>query len=467
LYQTAFCNFYRDLSIISLGRHLLIAAFFCFNPYQRFFHSMVPHEWIFYPRLRSSHELVKLAHLVYAIVGILVSVSLIWQFCAQCRPDLPGLFESRPEEENDKHYQDDAARQASLDKASTYMTQLGKQPRISANAMGVPLTKPLGMHLVAVVFYGRRDRASILECYLRKNLVSNGGWVDQVVWVVNTEVKEDRSYANEIAKAATEYKVLPIIGEPGAPNYDQIWSQAFADEEAVYVKIDDDVIFMDDNAIPRLVTTLTSHPVALLVSSNVVNNPALGWLHYHMGAVHGYIPEVTPQQNYLATTENGVWRASGLPHGNDVEWKMPEISEFYKAFGVESPHSIPKHRWFPVHASNHRMITPAAFSQYDPMGNNLVHWALAAQAHYSLLQNIEENGLDRYFMMHGIKRPSGLQSTWDMTGTRISINFIAIRGRDVFDYRSLIAVEDDEQALTLDIPSAMNRSESATTFSLS
>jgi hypothetical protein len=113
------------------------------------------------------------------------------------------------------------------------------------------------------------------------------------------------------------------------------------------------------------------------------------------------------------------------------------------------------------------MITPAAFSQYDPMGNNLVHWALAAQAHYSLLQNIEENGLDRYFMMHGIKRPSGLQSTWDMTGTRISINFIAIRGRDVFDYRSLIAVEDDEQALTLDIPSAMNRSESATTFSLS
>lgn len=33
--------------------------------------------------------------------------------------------------------------------------------------------------------FGRIDRISILDCYLRQNLVSNGGWLDEVIFVAN------------------------------------------------------------------------------------------------------------------------------------------------------------------------------------------------------------------------------------------------------------------------------------------
>lgn len=44
-----------------------------------------------------------------------------------------------------------------------------------------------------------------------------------------------------------------------------------------------------------------------------------------------------------------------------------------------------------------------------------------------------------------------------MTETRISINFMAIWGRAVIKNHPSIGVEDDEQALTLDIPSVIER----------
>ncbi|KAJ5570493.1 uncharacterized protein N7459_009923 [Penicillium hispanicum] len=331
------------------------------------------------------------------------------------------------------------------------------------DASGTPLKKPKGVRVVAVVFYGRRGRASILECYLRKNLVSNGGWLDEVVWAVNTHIEGDLVYAEEVTKTAHEYTYLSIPPAEGFVFAD-VWREAFTDEDAIYLKIDDDVIFMEDNAIPRLVTTLIKNPDALTVSANIVNNPAIGWLQYHMGAVHPYIPEVDPKGNHVATRENGIWRASDLPVERNSPWELPNMEEFFSAWGVESDDEIPKHRWVPT--TNSIMQTPIALSQYDPYGPNLQYWALGAQAHYSLLQNIEENKTSRYFIIHGNDKASGLASTWRMTGTRLSINFMAIRGRDVLEYMESIVVGDDEVNLTVDLPLAIGRSVLVETTSL-
>ncbi|KAJ6096850.1 hypothetical protein N7486_007596 [Penicillium sp. IBT 16267x] len=91
--------------------------------------------------------------------------------------------------------------------------------------------------------------------------------------------------------------------------------EADLDEDAIYVKIHDDIIFIEDNAILRTVT-LVRNPAVSLVLSNVVNNPAIGW-------VHANIPEVLPQPNHLVTRENGIWRTSELPRRHEVEWDMP------------------------------------------------------------------------------------------------------------------------------------------------
>lgn len=313
------------------------------------------------------------------------------------------------------------------------------------------LTKPAGTRVVGVVFYGRRDRSSLLECYLRKNLASNGGWLDEVIWAANTEDKQDLAYGEEITKTAPEYTYMPITNG----NFMGIYLKAFTEPDTIYLKIDDDVVFIDQSAIPRLVMTLINNPRALLVSSNVVNNPALGWVHYHMGAVHPYVPEVRPEENSLATKENGDWRASKLPTWGGAEWEMPELAQFYELFGVDDKAMVPSHRWIPTRNSSLLYQTPVALSQYDAFGPNLKYWALAAQAHYSLLQNIEEKRLGRYFMVHGSDEEA--VSTWDMRGSRISINFMVIKGRDIIDNLASLQGNDDEDMLTLTIPKKLNR----------
>ncbi|KAF5854750.1 hypothetical protein ETB97_012265, partial [Aspergillus alliaceus] len=98
------------------------------------------------------------------------------------------------------------------------------------------------------------------------------------------------------------------VVEAASGTFGDIWSRAFGENGTVYIKIDDDVVFLDEMAIPRIVQTKIRRPDALLVSANVVNNPALGWLHYHIGAVRPYLPDIS--QNHgseLSTIENGKW----------------------------------------------------------------------------------------------------------------------------------------------------------------
>ncbi|OKL62848.1 hypothetical protein UA08_01810 [Talaromyces atroroseus] len=314
-----------------------------------------------------------------------------------------------------------------------------------------PLAKPAGLRVVGVVFYGRRDRSSLLECYLQKNLASNGGWLDEVIWAANTDVPEDMAYGEKIAETAPEYTYLPIK----SGGYMGIYLKAFTEPDTIYLKMDDDMVFIDQSAIPRLVMTLLNNPRALLVSSNVVNNPALGWVHYHMGAVHPYVPEVRPVEDSLATKENGAWRASELPTWGGADWQMPELTQFYELFGVDDRARVPSHRWIPTRNSSYLYQTPVAQSQYDAFGPNLQYWPLAAQAHYSLLQNIEEKRLGRYFMVHGSDEEA--VSTWDMRGSRISINFMVIRGSDLIDNLANLQGKDDEDMLTVVLPKQLNR----------
>lgn len=45
------------------------------------------------------------------------------------------------------------------------------------------------------------------------------------------------------------------------------------DPNTIVVKIDDDVVYMHQEAVPRLVTSLLDHPEAYAVGGNIVNTP--------------------------------------------------------------------------------------------------------------------------------------------------------------------------------------------------
>ena len=141
--------------------------------------------------------------------------------------------------------------------------------------------------VIGLVFFGRRELVEVLDCYLQRNLKANGGLLDEVIFVVHTDIQEDLDYLETLVPRRAEYSKYEVKGTYRwlAGSWEPV-----TDPDAVYVKIDDDVIYFSDNAISSVVKRITDNPHSFAVSANVVNNPALSWVHSHMGVYYPYWP---------------------------------------------------------------------------------------------------------------------------------------------------------------------------------
>lgn len=94
---------------------------------------------------------------------------------------------------------------------------------------------------------GELGRSIILGLWLtttqlltQRNLVDNKGWLDEVLWVVNTENEDDLKYLDEILASSPRYKKLDLGRKVRGPEFRQIWKHL--ERGKIYVKIDDDVV---------------------------------------------------------------------------------------------------------------------------------------------------------------------------------------------------------------------------------
>ncbi|KAM6505247.1 hypothetical protein FSOLCH5_015166 [Fusarium solani] len=155
-----------------------------------------------------------------------------------------------------------------------------------------PLVKPEGVIVSEFVFYGRKSRVSSMQCYIERNLADNGGWLDEVLWIVNAQNEEDLRYLDEIISSnpARHKKIIP---EKHLSTYTYYKAWQLLERGKYY-------LWIDDNAIPNLVTRKIEHPEDFVVAGNIINNPPLGFMHFRMGALHPYFPE--PEQRSYVTS---------------------------------------------------------------------------------------------------------------------------------------------------------------------
>lgn len=73
-------------------------------------------------------------------------------------------------------------------------------------------------------------------------MVNNGGWLDEVLWVANTDNEEDLQYLDEIIASDPErHKKLVIPGDKlWVYTYFKAWQHL--ERGKYYVKIDDDIV---------------------------------------------------------------------------------------------------------------------------------------------------------------------------------------------------------------------------------
>ncbi|KAG2446951.1 hypothetical protein HYH02_008105 [Chlamydomonas schloesseri] len=280
--------------------------------------------------------------------------------------------------------------------------------------------------ITGVVFYGRRSRVRILDCYLQRNMARNGGLLSEVVFVRATWEGSDVAFLEKlVALRAPDYRTLM----PQRLDVGYTGHYAWMDPAQIYVKIDDDVVFIADHAVDHM---LAAHMLNRwhLISANVVNHQPLELPHSQRGAHTLYEQMVTGDKSSwrpVMRTRKVTTAASGA--GGNVTREVQE----------------------PV---------PFIDNGWDVWGD----WKKAASVHYSFLANHAANKLGLYEFPHNEK-------LWDFNAhigyTRWRINMIMFKGAaiDVHVYNMSSTTGtypgDDEDYITRILPQQLNATSAA------
>lgn len=186
------------------------------------------------------------------------------------------------------------------------------------------------------------------------------------------------------------------------------------------------------------------HPEYFVVSANIVNQPLLSWVHWNLGAIKPYLPELDnngkSERILIDDWEKYDWRVSGLP-----PWSGPDKFKIEKWKSSEM-----HHRWLPVPGVDHHILdrTPIERTEYDAMGRGWLEWTIGAQEHYSLFENLENNNMSKYKF-----------DNWDFQYRRMGIQFIAMMGKDINAAKPI--GRDDEQHFSCTMPQKLGRRKSS------
>ncbi|KAI0477966.1 hypothetical protein F4859DRAFT_43767 [Xylaria cf. heliscus] len=348
--------------------------------------------------------------------------------------------------------------------------------------------KPDGVAVKALVFYGRKRTVDFLDCYLQQNLAVNGGYLDEVWFMVHTNVDEDLIYLEELVGGrGPQYKVV-MPGECQGFNYACMWNTVVEDD-TIYVKIDDDIVFIHPDTIPQLVSTRIAEPHPFAISANLVNSPFTGYKHYSVGAIHPFLPDPNSKPSHPA---GQLWRSSDFkPFPNEL---VPVIDEDSTS-GRVTEDTINKHIYADPNYEGHPWLLLENVQNpllKTPMGINKLtisadgigsaygaawrSWMISAQQQYSLLRNLELNHMWRYHFGSQIEYPEGVNSSadaaalkffdpnhlgpgaeqiYDTQYVRYNLNFVALWGHDIKN--ALPIADDDEQDITVTKPMHFQR----------
>jgi hypothetical protein len=76
-------------------------------------------------------------------------------------------------------------------------------------------------------------------------------------------------------------------------------------------------VWFANDTIPRIVTLKMENIQYLLTSANIINSPLMGWVQYHMGAMHPYLPELEAPAS--ETIQQSSWRYTVISPENVAE----------------------------------------------------------------------------------------------------------------------------------------------------
>jgi hypothetical protein len=135
-------------------------------------------------------------------------------------------------------------------------------------------------------FAGRRDRMSILMTYVLKAL--RCGLIDEHhVWNYARN-RRDRAWVSSLSAYHPGIRVMEPRGRPFDAYYDHYRKEDYGD--AVFLKADDDIVYIDLERLPGFIAHRISDPATFLLSANVVNNGVCAYFQQQRGVLPATFP---------------------------------------------------------------------------------------------------------------------------------------------------------------------------------
>lgn len=136
-----------------------------------------------------------------------------------------------------------------------------------------------GYNIVAVTAAGRRQYMKFLIPHILKS-----DMIDRYDIWVNTMSKLDIAFFKELEN---KYSKVNLVYQPDGKINGIASINAFykycVDPKSIYLKLDDDIIWMDNNALCTLVDYRINNPEYFLVSPIVINNGLCAYALYNSG----------------------------------------------------------------------------------------------------------------------------------------------------------------------------------------
>ncbi len=134
-----------------------------------------------------------------------------------------------------------------------------------------------GYKISLVTFVGRRRSLNLLARYVQpyRDLIDE--------WILGWNVRDphDEHHIRVLHEGLHPWTRL-ITKRGGDWDFAEFYAH-FRDPQTLYVKVDDDIVWMEEGALTRLVEFRIANVEFSLVSANVINNPLMTHLHQRFG----------------------------------------------------------------------------------------------------------------------------------------------------------------------------------------
>jgi hypothetical protein len=156
-----------------------------------------------------------------------------------------------------------------------------------------------GYRVVVCSPVGRRVTLEILKVYMLKLQ----GVVDEWRLWMNVKNMDDLEYINALAKEHPDYIKQTYKADRTDPEYGNFavikyFYEDCTDDNTIYVRIDDDVVFIDVDGFKRYLKFRVENPEYFLVNPIVVNNSFVSWKLASLGVLHDFPEYFDASENF-------------------------------------------------------------------------------------------------------------------------------------------------------------------------